>query len=182
MRKVNGLPFTIKYMKAVKLHITRYMCGKPLLTNSSFVSTKDGFPTKFYYLKELIDSGSIKDKRLVLSLLSYTRAIIPSNKELNGLKPNFESITDNYTGKVYTIPDKFIIDFVKKFNLKSYLSPYDKDLHYISSKVSPFGPSSLTSPFALYYMIQNASSLLDKFKAILGNSYNNLIGDFIPLI
>jgi len=86
MRTKSGLPFTIKYMKAVKLHITRYISGKPLMVNNSLVSLKEGFPTKFLYLKELIDSGSYINKRFVLSLLSYTRSIVPTKEESTKVK------------------------------------------------------------------------------------------------
>lgn len=34
----NGLSYTVKYMKQARLHITRYMCGSPLLVNSAGVS------------------------------------------------------------------------------------------------------------------------------------------------
>jgi hypothetical protein len=99
----NGVPYTVKYMKAVKLHITRYMCGRPLYINKALVSVDtEGFPTKFSYLKELID-GETDQKRLVLSLLSYNRAIKPkSNKDLP--KPDYTTITNPYKGKEYTIP------------------------------------------------------------------------------
>jgi len=43
MRSNNGLSYTIKYMKATKLAITRYICGKPLYINDANVSIgKDG--------------------------------------------------------------------------------------------------------------------------------------------
>jgi len=37
LRKTNGLKYTIKYMKAVRLHITRYVCGTPLFGNDAGV-------------------------------------------------------------------------------------------------------------------------------------------------
>jgi len=101
MRKDNGLPFTIKYMKAVKLSITRYMCGKPLKINHSLVSITNGFPTKFLYLKGFIDS--LHGKRMLNTLLTYTRALKPLKKEVP--KVNYDSITDLYKGKDYTIPN-----------------------------------------------------------------------------
>lgn len=40
----NGFSYFIKYMKASRLHFTRYMCGKPLYVNSDRVSLVNGFP------------------------------------------------------------------------------------------------------------------------------------------
>jgi len=103
MRLKSGLPYTIKYYKAAKLHITRYMCGKPLLSNDSGVSLINGFPKKLLYLKELVD-GCIWSKRAVMTLLSYTRSIIPTAKEESKVEVNLSSITNKYSGKDYTIP------------------------------------------------------------------------------
>jgi hypothetical protein len=99
LRKKNGLKYAINYYKAVKLHITRYICGKPLYSNNVGVSlTKDGFPSKFLYLKKFLDS---KDTlRVILSLLTYTRTIVPTKLESKKLKPDFSTITNPYKGKV----------------------------------------------------------------------------------
>jgi len=113
----NGIPFTVRYMKAVKLHITRLMCGQPLKVNNSLVSVdSDYFPSKFYYLKPLLN-GSYNDKRLLLSLLSYNRTILPE-KITDLPDPNYSTITDNYKGKDYTIPKYFIEQFVEQYGLK----------------------------------------------------------------
>lgn len=97
LRKKSGLPYTIKYMKAVKLHITRYMCGKPLLSNKAGVSlTNQGFPKQFLYLKPYIDQGKFN---IVLTLLTYSRAIRPKAKEVAKVEPDYSSITDPYKGK-----------------------------------------------------------------------------------
>jgi len=99
----NGVPYTIRYMKAVKLHITRLLCGHPLKVNKALVSIdSDYFPSKFSYLKVLLN-GSYNDKRLLLSLLSYNRAIKPQ-KVTDLPEPNYSTITDKYKGKDYTIP------------------------------------------------------------------------------
>jgi len=115
LRKKSGISYSIKYYKAVKLHITRYMCGQPLLSNSAGVGlTLDGFPSKFLYLKTLLDNRHF---RIVLTFLTYTRSIKPTKKELKGLTPDYSSITDPYKGKNWTIPAYFIKDFVNNYNL-----------------------------------------------------------------
>jgi hypothetical protein len=101
MRKNNGLAYTIKHMKTVKLHITRYICKTPLKSNSNYVSLdKDYFPSNFLYLKKLC----LTNPDLVITLLSYTRALTPSKTEGNARKVDVSSITDPYKGKDYTIP------------------------------------------------------------------------------
>jgi hypothetical protein len=166
LRKVNGLPFTIKYMKAVKLHCTRYMCGQPLLINSSLVSlTQSGFPTKFLYLKELMSS---KDgKRLLLSLLSYTRALKPLKKEIPMV--DYSSITLPYKGKEYTIPNFYIDKFIKdNFKKNTYKIQYGPSIHYISNKSSPFGKATLHGLYGLFYMINVSSSLITTMCNMVG--------------
>jgi len=153
----NGLPFTIKYMKAVKLSITRYMSGKPLSINTSLVSITEGFPTKFLYLKPLTSSND--GKRLLLSLLSYTRALKASKKDEP--KPNYQSITDPYKGKEYTIPNWYIDKFILDFKLKSKLPDYDNDCHYISNKSSPFGNATLSGLYGLFYMVQMTPKIIE---------------------
>jgi hypothetical protein len=68
IRKDSGLSYSIKYYKAVKLHITRYICGKPLMVNSAGVGVdSSGFPKRFLILKGLIKLGKVKE---ILSLLT----------------------------------------------------------------------------------------------------------------
>jgi hypothetical protein len=68
LRKKSGLAYAIKYFKAVKLHCTRYICGNPLRVNNEIrIKLQNGFPTRFSYLKELIDKGHF---RIVLTILT----------------------------------------------------------------------------------------------------------------
>lgn len=176
MRNKNGLIFTIKYMKCVKLHITRYVCGQPLHINSSLVSvTKEGFPTQFLYLKEFIDSKDFIKIRGVMTLLSYTRAIVPTKEEELKVKLDFSTIDKHYTGKEYSIPKYFVESFVKKHDLKSYKPKFDNKLHYISSKSSPFGKSTLTGNYALFHMINISHSMLENFLSFIGEASYKLL-------
>jgi hypothetical protein len=141
-------------MKQVRLHITRYICGHPLKSNDKGVSlTKEGFPKRFLYLKELIDSGSYTNLRAVMSLVSYTRSILPTNEEIH--KQKLDKLVDltpiytPYKGKKYSIPMYFVENWVKSNNLKSLIPTYNKQIHYISSKSSPFGKSTISGAYAL---------------------------------
>jgi hypothetical protein len=92
-RKRNGIKFTIKYFKAVKLHITRYICGQPLKVNLDVrIGLSNGFPTKFLYLKDLIDTCNIKVLRVILTLLTFTRTVEPTKKESKSIKVDYSSI------------------------------------------------------------------------------------------
>jgi len=90
------------------------MCGTPLYTNDKGVSlTKEGFPKRFLYLKEYIDSKDYKNLRAVMSLISYSRSIKPTREEeekqkLSSKLIDFSTITKPYTGKNYSIPLYFI--------------------------------------------------------------------------
>jgi len=183
LRQASGLPFCIRYMKSVRLHITRYICGKPLLVNKDLVSLTNGFPTNFLYLKEFIDSNNYIKIRGVLTLLYYTRSIIPNIKEEKLVKPNLSSINEKYKGKEYSIPLYFIKEWVKNNNFSKDLPKYDGKLHYISSKGSPFGKATITGPFALFYMVETSQKMLQYFINLIGeDSYNNLFGNFIKLL
>jgi len=147
IRRKSGIKYAIRYFKVSKLHITRYISGNPLKSNRELVSLdQDYFPKRLNLLKELIESN---DLRIVLTILGYTRSIIPTKKEKQGIKPDFSSITNPYKGKVYTIPKSFIKEFVIKFNLLSNKPVYSDNDHYVSMKGSPNGPSSYSSLWSI---------------------------------
>lgn len=157
LRAKAGIKYAIKYMKTARLHITRYICGSPMYVNNCGVGvTKEGFPIRLLYLKDLIDSREPIKLRAVLSLLSYNRAIVPTCNESLKITPDFSTITDEYKGKDYTIPVWFIIGFIEKFKLKSDVPRYTTALHYISSKGSAFGKSTLSATYALLEMSKKA--------------------------
>ncbi|CAB42652.1 RNA-dependent RNA polymerase, putative [Ophiostoma mitovirus 4] len=164
LRKSNGLLYTIKYMKAAKLHITRYMCGKPLYSNNENVALdKTGFPLRFWYLKRLVNDNP----RALLTLLTYTRRIVPNKSESKARIVKLSTITDPYKGKVYTIPKWFILDFISKYNLSSTKPIYTDNDHYLSIKGSPNGKASMSS---LYSIISfNSSNIRYLF---------NIVGDY----
>jgi hypothetical protein len=143
IRSKSGIKYAIKYIKVCKLHITRYISGVPLKSNSAGVSLdKDYFPKRLNLLKELLIKNEI---RSVLTILSYSRSVIPTKSEEKSLINDYSSITNEYKGKVYTIPKWFIEDFVDKFNLKLDKPVYEDKDHYVSMKGSPNGPATYSS-------------------------------------
>jgi hypothetical protein len=177
LRKKSGLSFAIKYFKVVKLHFTRYACGKPLLVNNSRVSlTRGGVPSKFLYLKDLIDSGHI---RVVLSILTYTRAIKPNRREDMKLEPDFSTITDPFKRKrIWTIPTTFVRKFVFDNHLHLALPVYSDTDHYISSKSSPTGPATASSIKGVRTLSPNQLSWIYR---IINPEYHDRINKIICL-
>jgi hypothetical protein len=173
----NGIPFMIKYMKQSKLHITRYISGKPLLVNTSLVSLTDGFPTRFLYLKKVLDSSN-KGKMFVLTLFSYTR-FFKDNKGL--VNTSYESITLDRKSK-YTIPGWFIKEWVHKNNLRLTYSN-DWDTHYFSVKSSPNGQATISGNYGLFTMIHIGHGLLQSILGIMGKSiYDRTMRPAIELV
>ncbi|BAV56289.1 RNA-dependent RNA polymerase [Fusarium poae mitovirus 1] len=144
--KFHGYGGAIKYIKLMRLHCTRYICGNPLKTNSNGIGlTKDGWPIKLLFLKKSVDEGNFS---YVLTLLMFNRSIdLPKHEVKKKMKKlSFNSITQPSTCK-YTIPTGFIKEFVRINNLKishanMELNPKD---FYLSNKAGPQGKSVLTA-------------------------------------
>jgi len=182
LRNKSGITFAIKYMKTSRLHITRYICNRPLKSNSDLVSlTKDYFPKRFLYLKHYIDSNNKIFIRGILTMFYYTRSIRPTKSESAKLEPSFKSITDlPKNSKFYTIPGPFIKEFVRKHKLSLDKPKYDQDLHYISTKSSPYGKSTFHSTYGLFSMSNVHHNILNYFIGLIGEkAYTLLFGNLI---
>lgn len=141
--KHHGIISTIKIFKTMRLHITRFLCGQPLLNNDIGIGIdKTGWPKALLFLKPLVD----ENPRLLLTILLVTRAFTLSNKEWDKIQPNFNSITDESSCKI-TIPAGVINKFVNDFNLKAgkYALDFSKSNVYLSQKAGPQGPATLTA-------------------------------------
>lgn len=138
MYNKNGFGFTVKYIKVVRLHITRYICGKPHYVNSDGVSLIHGFPKKFLFLKKYAD-GSWVEKKILLTILNTSKALIAPK---DFFKCKTDTIIAPMRGKGYIIPDNFIELFVKEYKLSQKKPTYSKEDYYLSKKSGPQGPSS----------------------------------------
>jgi hypothetical protein len=47
-----GVVWTIRRLKLVRLHFTRYISGKPLLVSNEMIGLRGGVPASFLFLKE----------------------------------------------------------------------------------------------------------------------------------
>jgi hypothetical protein len=69
-------------LKAIRLHVTRYLCGDPLLTNSVNVRVdKSGIPSILGPLKVLVTSQDPGKLRFLMTLLILSRAIKGGHKD-----------------------------------------------------------------------------------------------------
>nr|QCF24461.1 RNA-dependent RNA polymerase [Entomophthora muscae mitovirus 2] len=81
---------TVKRIKSMRLHVTRFWCGQPLMESGdpSIGLDSRGLPKNLGILRELILSNDIWDRRVAHTLLLISRAI-PCNGEIS-----VTSITD----------------------------------------------------------------------------------------
>jgi len=148
--KHNGLFHTIKIMKQMRLHITRYLCGSPLLINSIGISIgKDGWPNRLRFLLPLA-TGKITEIKFLMTLLVINRChILTSSKDKEKLIPDFLPITSP-NKSTYTIPTGVIKLFVKLYILKyqGSISFHITDI-YLNMKAGPLGKSLLFAQEAM---------------------------------
>jgi len=141
IRRSNGLKYTIKYIKELRLCVTRYVCGQPILISSMKIGlTIDGFPKRLLFLKDLVDSGSMVKLSFVMTLLTISRSFV-----LPG-KPEYDtsSITDPFKGKFETLNSKLIQLFVTNFDLSIRIKDFDSSMLSLSMRAGPGGPATLT--------------------------------------
>jgi hypothetical protein len=163
--KNKGTIQTIKILKQMRLHCTRYMCGQPLMVNSLYIGIdKEGWPKKLSFLKPLCNS-SIASNKFLLSLLTFSRAFTLSNREWSKVKPDYNSIIDLPKGNL-CIPSGVINKFVNNFNLKLPMPTFSKKDIYLSAKGGPQGKATLTSLNNLllydYNLINHLKNLTDE--------------------
>jgi len=169
--KNNGTLFTVKTLKTMRLHVTRYLCGKPLLVSPMIIGlTRDGFPKKLMFLKEKIDAGKPSDIRFCLTLLGISRAIRPSSKE--EIPVDYSSITNKSTLSK-GIPIDFIEKFVKDFNLKLDKPIYDLSDIFLSNKRGPNGHATFSAGKSLLGLPSELFSCLKELAPGLSDYFND---------
>lgn len=143
--KNNGTIYTIKYLKRVRLHCTRYICGHPLFINDMMIGIdKEGWPKVFSFLKPLVD-GNLESLKYLFTIINFTRSWDLTGKEWSKIKPDYDSITNTSKMK-HIIPSGVINKFVQEYRLKSTHPGFDKlkDV-YLSTKAGPNGPATLSA-------------------------------------
>lgn len=95
-----------------------------------------------------------------MTLILFTRSIDPSLEESKNIQIKFNTITDPYKGKNYTIPLAFIKSFVDFYGFRgTYKFDFSRDM-FFSMKSSPFG-AAIKSSF--YSLLGLSSSLYTSF-------------------
>lgn len=113
MIMMNGLGYTIKYYKELRLVVTRFISGQPLKVTNRIALDSTGFPKRIQFLKEFVVSGNLFQKRAVMTLLNINRALQLKTD------PDYSVITDPYKGTIhdFKIWDNFAEKFVRDFKL-----------------------------------------------------------------
>jgi len=176
--KKNGTLFTVRYIKTCRLLITRYMCGRPLLVNTSFVSSKGGFPKKFLFLKEYIDSKNTEKIIFCLTLMNISKTISPLKKEK--IPIDFSSITEGPKKQFKTVPGHFINEFIDEFGLFWKVPEYTTKDFFISLKMGPHGPTILSITETVKYL---GSSIMESIQFLVGKDFfSKYIGPLISFV
>jgi len=118
------------------------MCGRPIYRNTSFIATKGGFPSKFYYLKSYIDSRNVEQIKFALTLMNISRTIQPRKGE--NIPIDLSSITLGPKKCFKTVPSSFVKNFIEEFNLKMDKPVFNTGNFFINLKMGPHGPSILS--------------------------------------
>jgi hypothetical protein len=137
--RTKGLAWTIRRIKLLRLIVTRYLSGSPLFVVDERVGIRDGFPKCIWFLKELVDSGDPASLRLVITLLVVSRAMVCE------AKPNYSSITDDFTGVRLEIDPEFVKRFVADFKLVLFRAEWSREIFFFSMKGGPLGHPVLTA-------------------------------------
>jgi len=141
-----GFLWTIAHIKSIRLHVTRYISGHPLLEpHGSFKISEDGLPLPIEHFFDHIRGDSLRSKSWVLTLLMISRCL-PGTK-----KPDTLTITKP---SKFRIPDgfaDFIDEFIKNNKLGSFESTFQlTDLRF-STRSGPVGLSTVSSILQSYF-------------------------------
>lgn len=129
---------TIRRIKFMRLMVTRYLCGNPILTNSEGISSHaDGLPKAFGPILPHIRSKDQNSLRFVLTLLNVSKTI-----KGQGL-PDFKSIIVPPSLNLSEISDEEIDWVIQTFSLK-FDQPSWTEPH-ISTKAGPNGQALISS-------------------------------------
>jgi hypothetical protein len=146
--KSNGLDYTIKYIKSVRLYTTRYMVGDPLVLNEHLpikvAVDKDMFPKLLSDFKHLVTSSKRWDVVRVLTLVTISRCFKRFRK--HPLKVDYSSITALSGAKFRTLDILTLKKVISSLKLPSLKI---KDLSWKDYKIftsaGPHGVSTATA-------------------------------------
>jgi len=110
-------------------------------------------------------SGSLEQKKFLLTILCLSRTLKPKGKEKDKIIPDYESITK--PGRVTkTIPTGFIKEFVDRYKLHMDKPKFEEKNIYLSNKAGPNGKATKTAYSSLlaysYYLMASIFKITDQ--------------------
>nr|QWE48329.1 RNA-dependent RNA polymerase [Phomopsis viticola mitovirus 962_1] len=141
--KHNGTLFTVKYIKQCRLHVTRYICGKPIYVSPLKISLVDGFPKLFLALKPLIDSGSVMNIKYSLTILNLSKVLWPRKDEK--IPVDTSSITDESTA-IWLPSNEVLSRVINLMQLQDPKLEFSEKQIRIITKAGPHGPQLMSWP------------------------------------
>lgn len=168
--RTQGLIKTTKYLKACRLHCTRYMCGQPLLVNKLKIGIDStGWPKSLLFLKPLVN-GNLQERKFLMTILTLSRTLVLGKKERAKLIPDYDSITK--PGKIMKIiPTGFIKEFVNKFKLQLSHPKFETKNIFLSNKAGPSGKATLSAMKGLFSYSYDLIASLFKIRDQSGIDY-----------
>lgn len=150
---------TVKRVKGIRLHVTRYLCGQPLLISAhpGIGLNKQGLPKSLGPILPLITDGDLWDKRFVLTMLSISRAI-PCRGTVS---------TQDITSPGVVIPSE-VINHIKDTlsRLRWKIDRPEWSSYHFSTKAGPNGQAMVGAVYDAFHLSETDLENL----RILGNS------------
>lgn len=164
--KDNGLPWTLRRMKLIRLCVTRNLSGVPLFPDEKIGMRRDGLPKALGPMIALIKSRDPDSLRLCLTLLTLGRAFtLP-------VSPNYSSMTDEIKS---TTGLKAVIEFIKSNHQRvKWTSPTWGGFH-LSTKAGPNGVATLSC-------IKDLHALTEEMREDLSTLTGGDIDEFIEAL
>jgi len=140
--KTRGALDTCKRIKAIRLHVTRYISGTPLkeAAHPSLSINKRGLPRNLGNLQELVD-GSVSEQRLLMTLLLVSRVIPVIGK------PDLSPITAPFNGTDLTALKKDVAWVISDLGLKIDRPVWSEP--HLTTRRSPNGQALVASMYEL---------------------------------
>ncbi|BAD72871.1 RNA-dependent RNA polymerase [Helicobasidium mompa mitovirus 1-18] len=171
--KNNGLVYTIKYIKDIRLCVTRYMCGSPLSRSPSrFGLQKCGWPRAIRYLKPS-QGESFRNVLTLLNVLRFVEGVLP---------PSLNDIEDKWEGH---IPAEILVFLEKVFKprYERFFTPLEFKKYHFSTHREPNGHAiSSVLNDALSYDEKSSNALLGVSPEVHKRMMNFLkLNEIVPL-
>jgi hypothetical protein len=164
----HGVFQAVKKLKEMKLHVTKFLAGEPLLISSNNIGlNKAGLPRALGPLQALARSTHPSDHRFLLTLLSLSRTLKGGHQP-----PDLSSITDHSKGTI-TDYNEFrdeVVSVLKGMNIPLGQDQPRFEKFHISQKQGPLGQSMMSAVHDAHNLLQpDKAELLESIYVLGGN-------------